>query len=434
MSSSFTAPSYAAVLRTPHARRTFGAALLGRLSYGMVSLALVLAVRRATDSYAAAGGVMAVFGITSVFLSPVRAALVDRHGPRRVLPVMAAVYAALLTGLALATAWSGASAVVLGVLAGAAGAATPPLGPVMRSLWSALIPDRGLLQRAYSLDGVAEELLFVTGPLLVGVLVKVAVPSVGLAVSAALALTGALALATSPAVRGWAARGTAAAAPSKDLGTTGGPGGRPGLGQAIAVAAGVGMALGALDLLVIAFADERDASAVVPWVLAALSAGSAVGGLVYGAVPWRSSSRHRLSALAVALGLVLAVTGLSPHPYVLVVCAALGGLFVAPAVTTAYLIADECARPGAHTKAGAWVNTALNAGSSSATAGAGLLVGRLPLPMCFALAAAPVVLSAATGLRGLRHSTLPAPIGGKPTESPEAEQQCRNHDVGRSGG
>lgn len=190
MSSSVAAPSYAAVLRTPHACRTFGAALLGRLSYGMVSLSLVLAVKEATASYAVAGGVMAVFGLTSVFLSPARAGLVDRYGPRRVLPPMAAVYAVLLTGLALATAREGASGVLLGVLAGAAGASAPPLGPVMRRLWSALVPDRGLLQRAYSLDGVAEELLFVTGPLLVGVLVKVAAPWVGLAVSAALVWAG----------------------------------------------------------------------------------------------------------------------------------------------------------------------------------------------------------------------------------------------------
>jgi hypothetical protein len=33
-------PSYAAVLRTPHAARTFGAALIGRLSYGVVFLSL----------------------------------------------------------------------------------------------------------------------------------------------------------------------------------------------------------------------------------------------------------------------------------------------------------------------------------------------------------------------------------------------------------
>jgi hypothetical protein len=39
-------PSYAAVLRVPYARRTFAAALVGRLSYGMVSLAVMLAVTR----------------------------------------------------------------------------------------------------------------------------------------------------------------------------------------------------------------------------------------------------------------------------------------------------------------------------------------------------------------------------------------------------
>ena len=36
--------------------------------------------------------------------------------------------------------------------------------------WGRLAPDRALMQRAFSLDAVAEELLFVSGPLLVGVL------------------------------------------------------------------------------------------------------------------------------------------------------------------------------------------------------------------------------------------------------------------------
>lgn len=391
-------PSYAAVLRTPHACRTFGAALLGRLSYGMVSLGLMLAVKEATGSYATAGTVVALFGLTSVFLSPARATLVDRHGPRRVLPPMAAAYALALTALALATARPGVPGALLGVVAGIAGAATPPLGPVMRALWSSLVPDRRLLRRAYSLDGVAEELLFVTGPLLVGLLVEVAAPSAALAVSAALVLTGSLALASSPATRGWGEG-------EKEAGETAGPSGASGpspsgagLRQAITVSAGVGIALGALDLLVVAFADARHAPGAVPWVLAALSAGSAVGGLLYGAVPWRASNRARLSLLAVALGVTLAATGLSPHPLALIAWAALGGLFVAPAITTAYLIADECAAPGSRTKAGAWVNTALNAGSSGATAAAGLLVGNVPLSVCFALAAAPVLLSAVTGL------------------------------------
>ncbi|WP_107416907.1 MFS transporter [Streptomyces sp. CC53] len=383
----------------------------------MVSFSLVLAIKEATGSYAVAGTVMALFALTSVFLSPVRAGLVDRYGPRRALCPMAAAYALLLTGLAVATAWPGASGILLGVLAVPTGACTPPLGPVMRTLWSDLVPDRRLLQRAYSLDAVAE-LLFVTGPLLVGLLVQVAAPSVGLAVSAALVLIGALALSSSPAVRGWAGREKTPLGPTSPEGRVSGARssllrrwllhGDPGMRQAITVAAAVGMCLGAFDLLVIAFADEHETPSVVAWVLAALSGGSAIGGLFYGAVPWRASGRLRLAFLAAALGLSLAAMGISPDPSMLIAWAAIGGLFVAPALTTAYLIADECADPAGRTRAGAWVNTSFNAGSAGATAAIGLLVGRLPLPVCFVLAAAPVVLSATTALRRSGRSTRTA--------------------------
>ncbi|MEO3849269.1 MFS transporter [Streptomyces sp. B8F3] len=388
-----SAPSYAAVLRIPHASRTFGAALLGRLSYGMVPLSLLLSVRDATGSYAAAGAAMACFGATSVTLSPVRAGFIDRHGPRRALPPMAAAYAVLLAALGLVTAGGGAGAAGLTALAAAAGASTPPLGPVMRVLWSDLVPP-GLLPRAYSLDSVAEELLLVTGPLLVGAIVTVAPATVGLGMGAGLILGGTLALVTSPAASaGKGSRATTGRAAGPTPGVL--RGNRP-MKQAVIGVAGVGVCLGALHLLVVAFADEHDAAGLVPWILAAMSAGSAVGGLAYGAVAWRAPGTRRLPVLAGALGLLLAATGLAPHPYVLLGCAALFGVFVAPGITTAYLIAEESAAPGSRTKAGAWVNTALNAGSSTATAATGLLIDNAPLPLCYALAALPAVLAALT--------------------------------------
>ncbi|SEC08249.1 MFS transporter [Streptomyces sp. TLI_105] len=391
------APTYAAVLRTPHARRAFGAALLGRLSNGVTPLSLILSVRAGTGSYAVAGTVMAVFGLTGVLLSPARAALVDRFGPRRALVPLAAGSALLLVALAVATARTATPPAVLVVLAAAAGALPPPLGPVTRALFSGMLTDRDLLRRAYSLDTVAEELLFVTGPLLVGLLVRYASAPTGLAVSAALVLTGTLGLVTSPVVRGGTGE-RKTGTPERAADRRGVPG--AGLLRAAALAAGVGMCLGAVELLVIAFADAHHRPGAVPWAAAALSAGSAVGGLLYGAVPWRVPTAVRLSALALGLGAVLAVAGLSPHPYALVGWVALGGLFVAPAITSAYLLADESVEEGQRTRAGAWVNTAFNAGTTAATAGAGLLVGRLPLPLCFALAALPAVLPAVGTLGG----------------------------------
>ncbi|MEU9593066.1 MFS transporter [Streptomyces sp. NPDC048219] len=387
MSTPLPRPSYAAVLRVPHARRTFAAALVGRLSYGTVGLALMLSVTRATGSYAVAGTVMALFGATGVFLSPYRAGLVDRHGPRRALLPMAALYAALLCALAAACAHPGTPAAVLAVTAALAGACTPPLGPTMRAVWAALLPDRRMLQRAYGLDGVAEELLFVSGPLLVGVVVGVAPPAAGVLLSAVLVAAGTLAFATSPAAGA--------------LRTADGPGadaGRPGAGhgrallQPVVVTAGVGVAVSAVDLLVVAFAGQRGLGGdTVAWVLAALSVGSAVGGLLNGAVTWGSSARVRLPFLAAGLGLCLAAAGLAPGVGTLVVAVACAGLFVAPALTTAYLIADESVPPGFRNRAGAWVNTAVNAGMSAGAAGVGLLVERLPLPVCFAVSGAVAV-------------------------------------------
>ncbi|WP_329122909.1 MFS transporter [Streptomyces sp. NBC_01465] len=388
--------SYATVLRTPHARRTFVAALVGRLSYGMVSLSLVLSVKDATGSYAVAGTVMALFGATSVLLSPARAALVDRFGPRRALAPMAGVYAVLLVLLAYAARQPGASGLLLGVLASVAGVCTPPLGPTMRALWTQLLDDRRLLQRAYSLDGVCEELLFVTGPLLVGVVVKFASPALGVAVSAALVLAGTLAMVSSPAARTYPVREK-----------TAGPAVRAAVPwPPVLVVGGLGLGLGALDLLVVAFAADQGRPEAVAWVLAALSVGSAVGGLVSGGVEWRIPARSRLSLFALGLGLALGAAGLAPNLWVLGAAAVVAGAFVAPALTTGYLLADETAAPGTRTQAGAWVNTAVNAGSSGGAAAVGLLIGRLPLTLCFALAAAPVLLSAGQWISRRR---LPAP-------------------------
>ncbi|MCP9947763.1 hypothetical protein [Actinomadura madurae] len=124
-----TSSSYAAVLRTPHASRTFALAFLGRLSYGTVFLSLTLALTASTGSYAQAGALLALEGLTVSVLSPVRAALIDRHGPRRALPPMTAAYALVLTAFAALTWRPGAPLALLAVLAVAAGVTAP------RSAW-----------------------------------------------------------------------------------------------------------------------------------------------------------------------------------------------------------------------------------------------------------------------------------------------------------
>ncbi|WP_405003040.1 MFS transporter [Kitasatospora purpeofusca] len=397
-------PGYRAVLGAPHAGRTFAAALLGRLSYGVVPLALLLTVREATGSYSAAGAAMALFALASVLLSPVRAGLVDRHGPRRVLPPMAVLYGALLLAVVVVTARPGAAPAAVGTLVVAAGACTPPLGPVMRTFWRRLLPDPVLLRRAFSLDGVAEELLFVTGPLLVGLLLPVVGPGGAVAVGAGLLLAGALLLVASPVAAGGAGSEAGADAPDGAAPPAGRRrrtplGGGRALRAAVLASGVTGLALGALDLMVLAFAEDRGRPEAVGWILAALSAGSAVGGLGLGALDRPVPNAVRLPLFTAGLGLALAAAGLAPGPVLLGVAVGVAGFFVSPALTTSYLVADEAVAPEARTRAGAWVNTAFNAGSAVGGAGVGLLVGHLPLPLCFALAAAPALAAVPVLLR-----------------------------------
>ncbi|MGW2964344.1 MFS transporter [Streptomyces sp. NPDC001220] len=161
-------------------------------------------------------------------------------------------------------------------------------------------------------------------------------------------------------------------------------------------AAGLGLVLSGADLLVMAFAEQRSyGTEVVAWVLAALSVGSAVGGLLNGAVDWRRPAAERLAWLTVALGSALALAGSAPGVWSLALAMTATGVFVAPTLTTAYLLADEMAGESARTRAGAWVNAAVNAGSSAGPVAAGPVLGHLPLGLCFALAGATALTSAA---------------------------------------
>jgi hypothetical protein len=248
---------------------------------------------------------------------------------------MAAGFAAALVAIAVIGTRAGAGEAAVAVLAAAAGACAPPLGVVMRSVWSALAGDRGLLQAAYSLDGVAEELLYVAGPVIAGVITVTAQPAM------------------------------------------------------------------------------HDPAAVA-WAEAAMSAGSALGGLGYGAVSWRNSARHRLVLLAAGLAVVLLPAALSPGLLVLALLAGVAGVLVSPALATAYFLADSLAPLQARNRAGNWVNSGFNAGSSAGSVLAGQLIGRVPLSACLPVLAAPALLAVLPLLR-LRFAAAgqgPASAGG----------------------
>jgi hypothetical protein len=298
-------------------------------------------------------------------------------------------------------------------LATAAGACAPPLGVVMRTLWTALIDDRDLLQAACSLDGVAEELLYVTGPLIVGVIMIVATPAVGLLVTAGLMVAGTALFVRSPALRRWPALVAGLATPaSREVPRQAATGGAI---VKLAFATGaIGLCLGGLGLVIVSFSQARHDPAAVAWVEAALSAGSALGGLGYGAVSWRISAWRRLAWLVTGLAVILVPAALSPSLLVLALVIGLAGVVVSPALATAYVLAATVASPRARARAGNWVTSGYNAGSSAGAVLSGQLIGRIPLSACLPVLAVPALAATVPLLWGqLAGRRLAAP-GGPP--------------------
>jgi predicted MFS family arabinose efflux permease len=171
------------------------------------------------------------------------------------------------------------------------------------------------------------------------------------------------------------------------------------------VTGAIGLCLGGFGLIIVAFAQARHDTAAVAWIEAALSAGSAVGGLGYGAVTWRVSARKRLVVLGTGLAVVLAPAALSPGLPVLALLVGLAGMLVSPALATAYVVADSLASPKARSQAGNWVNSGYNAGAGAGAVLAGQLVGRIPLSACLPVLAAPALLAVVPLLRSHRSGT-----------------------------
>src|SRR6185369_7999933 len=139
--------------------------------------------------------------------------------------------------------------------------------------------------------------------------------------------------------------------------------------------------------------------AAVAWIEAALSVGSALGGLGYGAVTWQVTAQRRLVLLVAGLAVVLLPAAFSPTLAVLALLAGLAGVLVSPALATAYVLTDSLAPPQARNRAGNWVNSGFNAGSSAGAALSGQLAGLIPLSACLPVLASPALLAVVPLLR-----------------------------------
>jgi MFS family permease len=356
--------AYGRVLRVPRMRALWASAVLTRMPIGINGLAVVLFVRAETGSFSQAGAAAGGLALGSALGAPFSARLVDRFGTR-VLLGLAGSHAALL-GAIVALGKLSAPAPLLVAAAVLAGAALPPASSVLRSLYPRLLTGE-LVQTAYALDSVLTELIFVAGPALVALLVATVSPASALAVSAGAVLSGTwLFLRQLPEGAGRRAEGLPALGRLGALRSEG-------IRTLVFSMLPVGVAIGALEVALPAFADEHGSQALAGLLIVLWSIGSAAGGLIYGARPRRAPLARVHLQIALLIPLSLAPVALASSPLSMALLVIPAGLCIAPLIATRNELAGRVAPPGSETEAYTWPLTALVGGVAAGAAVAGAL-------------------------------------------------------------
>ncbi|MFD6335090.1 MFS transporter [Streptomyces niveus] len=366
-----TPPAFRDVLRHRHCGRLLISSVTGRLSLGMVPVALILAAQADGHSLATASLLAAFYGIAPALGLPLLGRLADLRGLSLPCHLGAALVATALATLALTGTSHLPLAAVCAVLAGAG---SPPLEGGLRSLWHTVLPDDAHVRTAYTLDSSAQQIVYVTGPALAIAMSTWLSPAAALALAAAVTLAGSLAFAAARPARTW----RAAPRRRERLGVLRPPAMRTLLLSLVFL----GATVGALDVVGIAVAERQDASWLAGALPAAFSAAGLAGGVLFARFQPATvlRARHLMLLGAAFAACWLPLLAPIPAPAILLLIMLPGALFV-PLLTVAGLTVTSLAPAGTSTEAVGWMSGAIRLGLAGGTALAGPLGGHFAVPV-----------------------------------------------------
>lgn len=396
MSSTTRAGSYRVLLTDRPLRRAFLIGLVGRFGYALLPLCLLFGIAESSGSFAVAATATAVFGIGGLAM-PVQARFLDRLGQPTILPLVGIWFTTFLATAALSAAIGVESAAFWIILCVAGGAGAPSLGPAMRAQWREATSDHQR-ESAYALDAIAEEILFLVGPLAASVILFVDQAWWGVALTAVLIPIGIAGLVLSPYT------------PQRQPAVTGGrewmgPFRRSGFRRLMLMMALAGAAASAWLTVLAGLAETQGRASVVGLVDAATGATSVLGALWWGrrraSLPW-----PRELSLLVAIYIPLAaICLLYPSLWTIAATLSITGFVMAPIYVVAYAASDHETDARHHTEASTWVNSVTNVGTSlGAVAAAWLYTHAGPAAVFTAILVALLLLLAAAGLTRARAS------------------------------
>jgi MFS family permease len=367
--------------------RVTASQLFARLPLGMLSLAILMHVSETTGSYGQAGLVVACVSIAEAIAMPISARLTGRFGVTPVVLIAATINSIGFLALALAP----AHLILLSALGILVGASIPPMMPVVRALYPRMVPA-DTVRALFAFDTTAQELIWVTGPVVVTVLTSLVSTAAPLLAAAGITLTGSIAFVLSLQPR------------QPRIARSSSSFGRVLARQEVLLAFVANLALVAsfmaLEVGVVAQLGHSMAGVAI----SVSSLGSLIGGLLIG------QRQLGLGGLAATLAVVVvgtAVTAVVTGPLQFVALFVAGFGF-APAMAVLYHAVSRGVAESAAAEAFGWLNTGALAGGAAGTAVSGVLndawgpIGSYAVALALAVGAAvsPLIARLAGPVRG----------------------------------
>ncbi|MEF9906854.1 MFS transporter [Streptomyces sp. P9-A2] len=412
---------YLALFAAPGSKAFSAAGFIGRMPLSMMGIGVVTMISQLTGRYGLAGALSATVALAAALAGPQISRLVDQYGQRRVLrPATSLALAA--AALLLFAAHYGWPDWVLFVACAGIGC-VPSLGAMIRARWAALYRGTPQLHTAYSFESVVDDMCFVFGPIISIGLSTAWFPEAGPLLAACFLavgvfwLTAQRATEPDPHPRGRTGDGAKGAGGGTALSS-------PGLQVLVVTFAATGAIFGGVDVVTVAFAEERGHKAAASVVLAVYALGSCVAGLTFGLMRFAGAPERRwlLGVCAMAVSMIpLLLVGNLPF---LAVALFVAGLSIAPTMITTMSLIEEHVPRAQLTEGMTWVSTGLAVGVALGSAASGWVIDAAGARAGYGVPAVSGAVAVAVGFLGYRRLKRPAPgRGGSVGQHGEHEER-----------
>ncbi|MFV8182667.1 MFS transporter [Streptomyces sp. AF1B] len=405
---------YRALFAVPGTKGFSAAGFLGRMPLSMMGIGVVTMISQLTGRYGLAGALSATIALAAAALGPQVSRLVDRYGQRRVLRPATLIALSAAAGL-LCAAHFGWPDWTLFVCAAGIGS-VPSLGAMIRARWAALYRGTPKLHTAYSFESVVDEVCFIFGPIISIGLSTAWFPEAGPLLAACFLAAGAFWLtaqrATEPAPHPREKHGRGSALRSSALQVL------------VATFAATGAIFGAVDVVTVAFADERGHKAAASLVLALYAAGSCTAGVVFGLLHFTGAPARRWLLGVCAMGVSMIPLLLVGNLPLLAVALFVAGLSIAPTMITTMSLIEEHVPRAKLTEGMTWVSTGLAVGVALGSSMAGWVIDAAGARAGYGVPAVSGAVAVVVGFLGYRRLSRPVTRrGGTVEQHSEREER-----------